>query len=848
VKRWNPETCGRAAIFSIGRLRNINKDEGEVCKKPRVFLNSLDFTLAPGAPRPFSKRQAMFDEFLSRPLEMSANRYIARSLRKQDSRLKKLKGENVDTKVNALSPEEQKIVDLKRVTNACLNKLTRENFEKLRSTIEDQDFETVKQLVIVVSIVYEKAVTQSYLGDVYADMCDALHGKSSDLQQRFLHVFEHMGGWCWSAKDGQDDLTSKATYDARETEGLARDKDDVSIGGGPHKTEKACRKEALKQTKFRRLLLNRCQDEFDDNDRYSELEKEEADLKNKKSEHKGPGDATDEEFVKIATNLAKMSRLKREMKARILGNSIFVGHLYNRGIVPRSVLVDSCIYQLVSEPEDEDAECLARLMTTVGKKFDTEDPEDVRILYERIAHFATSKDTGLQKRTQFLLRDLLELRSNKWVPRRAKLVAKTKAEIAKDMAEEERKAAQEERERNSRDRGGRNGNRDGSRHNNNQQYNNRQRSGEGDVRGGPKKILRSNTQPQRQQRQQHGQHRQQRQQPPQLLQPTPEKRVRPLQRGQSAPMLEQKQHAQPAMDVTTMRKTSISTIEEYLGIHNVKEVMTCLSEMSPGHGPIFAEEIFNSVINKKDKDRVLLEQLMVEIVGAKGGISVSDWSKGLMSVMECIEDIKIDVPKCDEWLGKMCGRLLDNKTINMRAIEAILRSLKNDILAMFTWGIIQINGDAVMQDVVKQTFRRSFAWLSSNRDKDTAGKYISALAQGCPAKGIKMGAQSLLTQDLTDSLDNRSHQLELADLGYCVGASWAAAHQRFREPTPDKVDFSLMPRGKSACIEQFITAVFDVAKVDRWKTELRSERLNGLVSAGLFDQQTLEMATQFMPK
>ena len=48
----------------------------------------------------------------------------------------------------------------------------------------------------------------------------------------------------------------------------------VSIGGGPHATEKACRKEALKQTKFRRLLLNRCQDEFDNNEPYADLEKQ----------------------------------------------------------------------------------------------------------------------------------------------------------------------------------------------------------------------------------------------------------------------------------------------------------------------------------------------------------------------------------------------------------------------------------------------------------------------------------------------------------------------------------------------------------------------------------------------
>ena len=375
-------------------------------------MNSLDFTLAPGAPRPFSKRQAMFDEFLSRPLEMSANRYIARSLRKQDKRLKMLKGEKIaEENEPELSEWEQKVIDLKRVTNACLNKLTRENFNKLRSTIEDQDFQTVQELVIVVSIVYDKAVTQKYLGDVYADMCEALHKKSNELQLRFLHCFEHNGGYCWSATDGQDDEKAKETYDKRGIAGLAKDENDISIGGGPHAEEKKCRKEALKQTKFRRLLLNRCQDEFDNNEPYADLLAQETSLLKEKAEHTG----SEEEAIVIATNIAKTNRLKREMKKRILGNCIFVGHLYNRGIVPKTVLVDSCIFNLIEEPDDEDAECLARLITTVGKKFDNEDPDDVNILYQRIKHFATSKDGKLQKRTQFLLRDLLDLRENNWV-------------------------------------------------------------------------------------------------------------------------------------------------------------------------------------------------------------------------------------------------------------------------------------------------------------------------------------------------------------------------------------------------------------------------------------------------
>ena len=339
--------------------------------------------------------------------------------------------------------------------------------------------------------------------------------------------------------------------------------------------------------------------------------------------------------------------------------------------------------------------------------------------------------------------------------------------------------------------------------------------------------------------------RQQQQQQQQQQQPQ-QQQLRPLSRTQSVPAESKVAAAAPALNEAAVRKKSVSTIEEYLGIHDTKEVLTCMGEMARGYGPIFAEEIFNAVVNKKDKDRVLLEQLMVEVVGVPGGIAVNEWSQGLSSIMEFIEDIKIDVPKSDEWLGKMCGRLLDNKTIPMRALENIIKSLRNDVLAMFTWGMIQIYGDVVGDRNVSSSFRKSFAWLSSNVSKDNANKYVSALAQGCPAKGIKAGAQCLLNVEVTDNLDSPStKETEKADVGYCVGATWAAAHQRGREPKPEQIDLSILPSRSSSCMEQFVLAVYDVAKIDRWKDAQRDERLEALCAKGVVPKQTLDFVRNF---
>ena len=82
----------------------------------------------------------------------------------------------------------------------------------------------------------------------------------------------------------------------------------------------------------------------------------------------------------------------------------------------------------------------------------------------------------------------------------------------------------------------------------------------------------------------------------------------------------------------------------------------------------------------------------------------------------------------------------------------------------------------------------------------------------------------------------------------CIGACWAASHQKFRDQKTEDIDLSLLPRGKSVCIEAFIKGIFDTAKLDRWTNEKRTTLLNSLVTKGMFSQETLEMTTQFMPK
>lgn len=277
----------------------------------------------------------------------------------------------------------------------------------------------------------------------------------------------------------------------------------------------------------------------------------------------------------------------------------------------------------------------------------------------------------------------------------------------------------------------------------------------------------------------------------------------------------------------------------------------CLKDLGPTAAPIFAEEMLNAVINKKDKDRVHLEQLMVEVVGdtrSKGGavVSVQDWAAGLAAVIEFIEDIKIDVPKCDEWLGKVSGRLLTNNCISIRVLEPTLKVLKNDCLAMFTWGLIQVHGDAAGERSVQNTFKPSFAWLAANANKSGPGAYLAALAQGCPRQGFMFGTRVLLGKEVEmDDVNALRSDNDKADLGYCVGAAWAAADFGRGRDTSG-VNTSVLPKTSSRAGESFAQAVIAVAKCDRWAKGKDLEALDRLVVAGILNKQTVETVKQFM--
>ncbi|KAG2374921.1 hypothetical protein C9374_010295 [Naegleria lovaniensis] len=162
---------------------------------------------------------------------------------------------------------------------------------------------------------------------------------------------------------------------------------------------------------FKRLLLNKCQREF-------EKEKEEE-LKNA-SEKLSPEELEEKEFL---------------LRKKKVGNVIFIGELYLQEMLSEKIMHEVIKRLLINptpHPSSDDIELLCKLLTTIGKKLDHEKSKKyVNFYFARME--TLSQEPTIASRLRFMLRDVIEMRLNDWVAR----IEKTKATKTRQEAREE---------------------------------------------------------------------------------------------------------------------------------------------------------------------------------------------------------------------------------------------------------------------------------------------------------------------------------------------------------------------------------------------------------------------------
>ncbi|XP_024151019.2 eukaryotic translation initiation factor 4 gamma 2a, partial [Oryzias melastigma] len=174
-------------------------------------------------------------------------------------------------------------------------------------------------------------------------------------------------------------------------------------------------------TTFRRLLISKLQDEFENRSKNVDLF----------DKHDNPLTSEEEEQRSVA-------------KLKMLGNIKFIGELGKLDLIHESIL-HRCIKTLLEKKKrvqlkdmGEDLECLCQIMKTVGPKLDHEKAKSLMDQYfGRMRSLSNNKE--LPARIRFLLQNTVELRENNWVPRKAyvdngpKTINQVRQDAVKDL-------------------------------------------------------------------------------------------------------------------------------------------------------------------------------------------------------------------------------------------------------------------------------------------------------------------------------------------------------------------------------------------------------------------------------
>ncbi|KAI9310541.1 hypothetical protein BX666DRAFT_2032861 [Dichotomocladium elegans] len=310
------------------------------------------------------------------PLEKSENRWVPLALRRQR--------EAEVTESGVMSDE-----FITRKVKALLNKLTLEKFDSISDQIWDfakqsEKEENGRALRLVIDLTFEKACDEPAFAMMWAQLCRKMYDSVTD--------------------------------DIRDVNSF--DKDGNIVSG---------------INLFRKLLLNRCQADFE---RGWKVKLPQVDESNTEL-------LSDEYYAAV------------KAKRQGLGLVVFIGELFKRHMLIDKIMME-CLVRLADDPknaEDEETETMCKLLTTVGEVLDN--PRSKRWLDKYFLRMKEVMESpNISSRVKFMIMDVFDLRKNKWVSRRGKQPAPaTLAEIH----EQAQKSKTEEKEiikRTSSSRGG----------------------------------------------------------------------------------------------------------------------------------------------------------------------------------------------------------------------------------------------------------------------------------------------------------------------------------------------------------------------------------------------------------
>lgn len=182
------------------------------------------------------------------------------------------------------------------------------------------------------------------------------------------------------------------------------------------------------QSDFKLIMLTHCQKHFECLSNLDETKKKRQE-RLAKLQAAETGDAVKDAEL-LAELKATVEEEERKERHRSVGIVRFIGELFKQEWITQNIIYN-CTEVLLRNRDEEYLECLCKLLATVGQKID--EKAQFKSCWAQLAETAEGKDKNkLSSRVRFMILDLLDLRRNKWVPRRADLKPKAISQIHKE--------------------------------------------------------------------------------------------------------------------------------------------------------------------------------------------------------------------------------------------------------------------------------------------------------------------------------------------------------------------------------------------------------------------------------
>uniref|UniRef100_A0A8C7E6Z7 Eukaryotic translation initiation factor 4 gamma 1 n=1 Tax=Naja naja TaxID=35670 RepID=A0A8C7E6Z7_NAJNA len=529
-------------------------------------------------------------------------------------------------------PENVKTQELFRRVRSILNKLTPQMFQQLMKQVTELSIDTEERLKGVIDLIFEKAISEPNFSVAYANMCRCLMG---------LKV---------------------PTTDKPST-----------------------------MVNFRKVLLNRCQKEF-------EKDKDDDEIFEKKQKEMDEA-ATPEEKTRLKEEL---DDARDKARRRSLGNIKFIGELFKLKMLTEAIMHD-CVVKLLKNHDEESLECLCRLLTTIGKDLDFEKAKPRMDQYfNQMEKIIKEKKTS--SRIRFMLQDVIDLRRVSWVPRRGDQGPKTIDQIHKEAEMEEHREhikVQQLMSKQDKRRGppgpssadrcrspkitqvngevihlttrGRKGRKIAQDSPFSERVERAERGDRVERSERVERAERNRTPVTKRSFSKEMDDRSRERERQGVLETVrkvasmTEERDRSREPAKREPVAPEPP-AKPALSEEELEKKAKAITEEYLHINDMKEALQCVQELScPTQLYIFVRNGIESTLERSTIAREHMGLLLYHLVKA-GHLSKEQYYKGLQEILEIGEDMEIDIPHIWLYLAEIITPILREGGIPMEEL------------------------------------------------------------------------------------------------------------------------------------------------------------------------------------